>query len=295
MSIECAPLQAFHQPTRTTYAATEVTDSLKAGPWLCMGANCRLVLTHVKGNDAATASRTTQKRPPHFRRKRQGSLHSKACTERPLDASKMSASRALPKIAKPNNSVRIAFGARPEQTGQGNSSDERAEPATRSNSDYVGEPGSMASLLKLIETLGGHEGMSRHWHIYAGESYRWRAIAYEASLEEYKRLHRDVSERFETFPFWPTIVWGTVQRGPQKSSQRENHKFITVASTVNSTVPKVRVFMKDSPHFEPLLSKTVKGTQVAFLMSEVAKSDVAEGVHGDLHHPSDLVFLKHQS
>lgn len=294
MSIEYASSQALLQPTGVAYAATEVTDPIKAGPWLCMGVGCRLILTHVKGNDAATASKTVQKRPPHFRRKHRGSLHSEACTEKPLDASKMSASRALSKVAKPNNSVLITFGGRPDRADLGNSPTERALPTTKSTSDYVGQPGSMASLLRLIETIGGHEEMSRYWHIYAGKPYRWRDIAYEASLEEYQRLYRDVSGRFEVFPFWPTIIWGTIQRGPKNSSQRENHKFITVASTVNATVPKVRLFMEDSPAFEPLLSKAAKGDRVAFLMYEVAKSDVAEGVHGNLHHPSDLAFFKRQ-
>ncbi|MBS3183317.1 hypothetical protein [Leucobacter manosquensis] len=280
---------ALHVPSGEIISASQVGEATKPGPWECPSNKCRLALTPVRATLVAGQGASTIERGPFFKRKTPGTLHTKSCDLHVGDLEKMSAYTPRPGNAPRNETVLLSVGSHPNTKVP----EASLSPRTQRNvgPDYAGRAGSMASLLRLIERMGGEEAMKRLWHSHHGQRYRWQEIAYGAEHSEYVRLRDEVTGLFKYDEHRPWIIWGTVQEGPKEPKYDHTKRVLRVGATYGASVPKVRVYVPNTSEFEQVIENAIAGTDVAFVLSGVKETDVAIGVYGNLKAPSDIAFL----
>ena len=280
---------AIYKPSGKVIEAAHVAEDIKRGPWVCPSKFCNLPLTHTRGTRVAAPQGTTVERAPYFKRKTPGTLHSAHCDVHVNDLENMSSHEPRRGYIPRNEIVLLRVGSRPDTNPPKPKAPSR--PSKSTGPDYAGRPGSMSSILKLIESLGGQEAMAKLWHTHHGERYRWNEIAYGAEHAEYVRLHKTVSERFNPDEHRPWIVWGTVQAGAQEAKNDSSKKFLRIGASYSAQVPKVRIYIPNTPEFAAVIRKAVAGTRVAFVISGVKETDIAHGIYGSLNKPDDIAFL----
>lgn len=277
---------ALHIPTNSVVTALDVNEEQHLGPWLCPSPNCRVGLTFKPGYQRSNPHGIIPVQVgPHWTRSSHSELHARGCHAQTPQRGAGHYSTRLGRTVHTEDSVLLQFGRRTitQQSGV-------ALPTTTGGaSQYAGRAGTLARLLRVLEQVGGHDGMRKYFFVHDGTDYVWDDIAYDATVDEFERLRARRQSLTNHPGTWPWIVWGTVcSHGP--ATFREGRNQIDLyADSYHDGVRISAFYDNTSPEMLAATQEVQQGSRIVMLLSNLHVAQRFNGLIAGLVDPDEIL------